>query len=262
MRILLDARVLRDPYNGVSTWVKTISKALTSLGHEIVSDRPDVIIGAHTDVIPRLKKYDVPIINVIHGVLPPQERPVPGCAAYIAVSEEVAKHCRPYETRIIRQPIDQEIFTPVGCGASCKTIAILGRRRIFPWLKELQAEYNVITLPKGLILDIANLIRPADLVVATGRGVYEAMSMGKNVIVSGNNSGMSKFEVMDGYLDYYKYRTYNMSGRYNNIRVRTYKQFRLEIDKYTQECGDRDTLIIQKHHNPQIIAQEILCSLQ
>ena len=143
-----------------------------------------------------------------------------------------------------------------------KTIAFFDRRRRFEFRDEIkECGFEVIEIGHPPVQKPEDILTKADLVVATGREAYEAMAMGKNVIVSGNNSGRSGTELMDGFVDdetFFKFRRNNLSGRYSQIRISSIDVFLKELEKYNQEQGASNRNLIFIHNNSEDIVKQLL----
>ena len=270
MNIVFAARHDMDYVSGGLVWVTVLTAELKRLGHTVsycsarefnIPKDTDAVIGLHCAMNIRIRDiYRGLLVDVTHGVIHDFDGPAPNCDVYLAVSEE--SQALVGECSILRNPIDTERFENVGCGKTCKTIAVSSRRRLLPFIKKLRRKYIVHSLYGHPVPDVQNFIRSADLVIATGRGCYEAMSMGKNVIVSGCNSSQSKHEIMDGFVNeesFLKFRENNCSGRYTNKRV---VSFDSEISKYSQEQGQINAQLIRKYNDSTKIAKELLSILE
>lgn len=192
--------------------------------------KPDVIHAHHHDPTAQVVSVfpDVPVVFTLHGIIRGAET-VPEVlkkkknVIYVAVSEEVQallKHADGVESEIIRQgidfdrfksekPINDEIKTALlstsyleenhpfvenfkkACGVrGIKAIAI---GRAFNWTWETEKAYN-----------------DADIVLAIGRGVLEAMACGRPAITYGHwghGEILSSEEMKDA-------KKYNFSGRH------------------------------------------------
>jgi len=284
MNILIANYELENFFGGTQTWTITMKKAFERLGHycDITALIPGINQKFREYIRPLRDEYDLLIANgnqtlctfmpkakkkvfVSHGVLPKLEQPVPGANFYLAVSEEVSNNIesKGFEcSGIIRNPVNTGEFHFTKINKNLQTIAFLDRRRKFPFLKQAKKEYKVIEVGNPPVYDMFNALVLADLVVARGRGIYEAMSMGKNVIVSGNNSGRAGAdEIMDGYVDetsFFEFRKNNCSGRNQHIQVVNWEQFKEELNKYDSVQGEINRQLIKNQNNDIGIANQIL----
>ena len=96
----------RNPYGdgragGSETWALTLADQFCKMGHKVETrdtrdDREpvdaDLILTAHTSILPTYAGRGIPVIHTCHGLLPSLEQPVAGADAYVSVSEEVRDH--------------------------------------------------------------------------------------------------------------------------------------------------------------------------
>ncbi len=186
----------------------------------------------------------VPLAYVVHGVVSAFEH-LPtidlGVSAFGAVSEEVAEDtARRYglpvsAVRIIRNPVNTERFS---CERSLpavpRQLLILSnhltsevRRTIETACERMNVTVSHVGLPENPQRSVERFICDADIVVTLGRGVLEAMSCGRNVIVYDRNGG-------DGFVDtesLFRFRERNFSGRTGRRRF-TAESFGRELAKY------------------------------
>lgn len=285
MKILIALYELENFFGGVQTWSLTMYHALRKLGHTVylfthksrinkayrnlpfVRDGIFDLILCDSGVVLRdVSEFKGKKVFISHGILPRLAQPIKGADIYIAVSEESAENCKtkgfpPY--KIIRNPIDCDRLYFSACHRELSTIAYFDRRRRFRFIDEIKkCGFEVFEIGRPPILKPEEYVRKADLVVARGRGAYEAMAMGKNVIVSGNNSGRSKdVEFMDGFVDdetFFKFRQNNLSGRYNRIWISSVDIFLKELEKYNQKQGASNRNLILNHNNSGEIAKQFL----
>lgn len=284
MKILIANNEMENFFGGTQTWTITMVKVLRELGHIVhfTGVNKKINPAFQNDFEPLIDAYDLLIANgnttlntfkgkapvtifISHGILPQLEQPVHGADIYLAVSEEVEQNIISKGFKcdgIIRNPIDIQKFSTSNEVKEIKTIGFLDRRRKFPFLKEVENRYNVIQIGNPPTTKIKEELDKCDVVVALGRGAYEAMSLGKNVIVSGNNSGRAhKLEIMDGYVDnttFFDFRKNNCSGRYNNINVNKVETFLQEIDKINLVQGPRNRKLIEENNDANLIAKQLI----
>lgn len=284
MKILIANSEMENFFGGTQTWTITMVKVLRSLGYTVhftgINGKIHKLF--QPDFQPLLKQYDLLIANgnttlrtfskiapvkilVSHGILPSIEQPIKGADIILGVSEEVELNIisKGFKCNgIIRNPIDLSKFKTSNPVKEIKTIGFLDRRRKFPFIDKLSSKYEIIQIGNPPTPNIKEELDKCDLVVARGRGIYEAMALSKNVIVSGNNSGRSNnIEFMDGFVDnstFYDYRKNNCSGRYNKIHVKNVDMFLEEINKASIEQGYNNRELMQKNNDARAIANQIL----
>lgn len=284
MNILIANGEMENFFGGTQTWTITMVKFLRELGHNVhftgVNGR--IHPSFRSEYQPLINRYDLLIANgnlafnkfknispikilILHGILPQMEQPISGADILLGVSEEVENNItkRGFKCNgIIRNPIDLDKYTTSNPVKEIKTIGFLDRRRRFPFIEELSNRFNVIQIGNPPTTQIKEELDKCDLVVARGRGIYEAMSLSKNVIVSGNNSGRGgKTEWMDGFIDdttFYIYRENNCSGRRMKINITNVDIFWEQIQKASVEQAQSNRLLMEKNNDARLIAKELL----
>ncbi len=132
------------------------------------------------------------VFQICHGTIPDLEQPFGNpIQKYISISEEVKNHLqkKDFNSNVILNGINTDKFSPTFVNKKVKNILSLSQSgRFNDFLSKicLKNEWNFKSHNKfeNPIFDIENLIKEADLVVSLGRGAYEAMSCGKNVLVA------------------------------------------------------------------------------
>lgn len=275
---------MRNFYGGTQTWTTTMVRAFRRLGHLAHFTSSDGYINNHFKLLyqPLLPRYDLVIINgssniktfknkadfsifISHGILPQLEQPMEGTDLILGVSEEVAKNIEKKGFKceaILRNPINVEHFSATKINDSLKTIGIVDRRRRIPYLRELSELYEVVEIGNPPVKDVKNSIIKCDLVIGKGRVLYEAMSMGKCVVVSGNNSGRGgNKEIMDGFVDeqsFYEFRKNNCSGRHTGKLVDNFNTLRKELLKYNSKQGILNRELILTNNNYMTIGKNLI----
>lgn len=163
------------------------------------SDVYNIILVNHNSCLEKVQELKLKGFKVFtsHGTVPPLERPIIGANKYVAISEEVQGFVESlgFSCSKIFNPVDCDRFYPVrpinetlqsvlvisDCSEAIQTIAeICG---------ELKLAFNSIGKMKPR-MDVENAINEADLVVTLGRGCYESMACGRNVLVYDTRSYM------------------------------------------------------------------------
>lgn len=213
----------------------------------VISD----LLKDHLDDNPQ--DYDLALINhnscahvsarrkvyTCHGILPGLETPPHGMDTYIAVSENVAELYG--IERIIKNPIDTELFRPLDPinHAPHRILAVTEVPVPFDCTRPTRAEE---TMPQ--------LMQQADVVITIGRGVLEAMSTARNVIVYDKRPDLG-FKA-DGYL------TLPIRGNVGGPYLRKDIDLHAELKKYRQEHGERNREYILQHHDVKDIVSQYL----
>ena len=285
MNILIVNHEMRNFYGGTQTWTITMVKALRKLGHTthfigsdgtfnpLFKDDFQPILKTGYDLVivkgntGRAWKNTAPVSMLIsHGVLPQAEQPVAGFDIYLGVSEEVCENIERKGFKcagVLRNPIDLEKFTSsFKTRDTIKTIGFLDRRRKFPFINDIPSQYKVKLIGHPPTPNVKDELDACDLVVARGRGIYEAMALGKNVIISGNNSGRSgQQELADGFVtreNFNELRKNNCSGRRMGIVVENVQFLLDEIAKATPERALDNRKLMEENNDSINIANEVV----
>ena len=270
MKILLTNYSLKDR-GGSETWTMTMYDHLKK-NHDVdvYVSRSGVnrLIFATAD---KNKHYDLALINhntclkelldwniskrifTSHGVIPELEKMKPGADYYVAVSEEVQKKFQEFNPEVIRNPIDTDYFLPTKINKSLKNILYLNNHaKINPWTPKIIKvcrHFNFRIVADHQPTTIKN-IEWADLVLSVGRGCYESLSCGKNVLVINKT-----FDGMVTHENIFELRKNNCSGRRFNLEWDS-ETLKAELKKYNPDRNMRDYIL--KNNNIKIIAKEYL----
>lgn len=259
--------------------VSVFSKELGSISDEIsqsgipVTDnlndylekKFDVIHAQHstTTILARSFFPDIPIVFLSHGIISDFEK-LPkidlGISFYLGVSEEVISNfyknnsIDPNKIKIIRNFIDTKKFISTKpLNEKPEKLLVLSNHYVASVKDTIEAacgnleiEVIHIGMPENPQKDVAGFINESDIVVSLGRGVLEAMSCERNVIIYDWNGG-------DGFVDennFYKAREKNFSGR---VMKKQYseQEFKEEILKYDPNLGNKLRKIILLEHSSQ-----------
>ena len=203
MKILL-ATFSLERRAGSETWTMTMFHQLKKMGHTVdvfvKSNDGNNLIDATCD---KNTKYDIAIINhnvcltdlatwdikrrifTSHGPTTELEQPVHGADVYVAVSEEVQENLtvKGFSSIVIRNPINTEDFSQVKPSKTLKKILWMNNRKPTDEMIIPASEGYEYRTQWGWRSDVKENIQWADLVITSGRGVYEALSCGKNAMV-------------------------------------------------------------------------------
>ncbi len=217
----------------------------------------DLAIINHNICLNEIKGWDIDTrIFTSHGIVPRLERPIFGADIYVAVSEEVQAVMKRkwFDAEVIRNPINIDVFKPSPINKELKNILIFHARNVLGTLREASRGYNLRVLT-GWKPDVITDLAWADLVISSGRGCYEALSCGKNVLVAGVEQGIYACDGMVTPGSIFELRKNNCSGRRYGFKW-TVKSLRGEFEKYDPERNMRPYIL--EHNNINIIAEQYL----
>src|SRR3990167_1796407 len=289
MKILLMSP-WQEFFPGTEQHVYTMSEELKRLGHEVSvftflkktmwAMMSTLGVELLEDEIP--DKFDLAIINgnnclikapksafkifISNGVVPSVEYPIPGADRCVSISEEVQGNLKKYgyESILIRNGVNCNRFNPTKkIGKKLKTILLVNNqisqeRPDFQMINQVCNEMGLILLPIGLSCgtsqwEMERWMNESDLVISMGRGVYEAMPCGRNVIVSGYGRMVGSVNNKT----YPEYLKFNCAGR-NIHPLLTKENLKAEFQKYSQEQGDKNRKLALKYNNIENTVQNFL----
>jgi hypothetical protein len=228
-----------------------ISKKLEELGVECffkpVDGNYDLILLSHSSSIGLVKNAKGFKVQTCHGIYPTLEQPVAGMDAYVSISEEVYMHLKSlgYESTIIRNGVDCDRYKPiVPINDKLKTVLSLAQSdSANEIVKEACQIANVNLIINNKFKEwkweVDEIINKADLVISLGRGAYESMAAGRNVLIFDQRHYARMPAIGDGIItkdnvnDYLKN---NCSGRYTK-KVFNSQLLAEEMLKYNQQNG-------------------------
>lgn len=240
-----------------------ISKKLEELGvscfFKPISGKYDLILLSHSSSINLAKDAIGFKVQTCHGIYPALEQPVTGMNAYVAISEEVHTHLKTlgYESTVIRNGINCNRYKPIK--------PINEKLRTVLSLAHSDAANNIITQAckianvnliinnkfKAWKWEVDEIINNADLVISLGRGAYESMAAGRNVIIFDHRGYMKSPAIGDGIItrnNVTHYLQNNCSGRYSKKPFNA-DTLSKEILKYDKQHGQDLRDYALKHLN-------------
>jgi GT2 family glycosyltransferase len=256
---------------GSETFTYTVTKELVSRGHEVdvftfakglmsnrisefanVVDEPakeyDLILINHNSCLRKLDGVNGYKIFTSHGIYPALEQPEKGANLYVSISEEVKGHLanKSFESELIYNGVDCERFSPKKpIRKELKKIFSLCQGRFAQDVLRQACKILGVELMETKSgqreWNIEDYINEADLVVSLGRGAYESMACGRNILVYDarpyglNNcgDGMLTSENTEELLKN------NLSGRNKQIAFDV-AGIVAELKKYDYEQGERN----------------------
>lgn len=236
---------------GFSKQLGKISNLLASDGIKIVDKVDDVyelVLASHTSTIAFLKDIKAKRIQTCHGIYPPLEQPSPIVDIRVSISNEVFNHLKNkgYDSTIIHNGVNCDRFKPVNkLNKSVKNILSLSQsHELNIKLKNICDTLNIgfksLNKFKNPIFNVENEINKADLVISLGRGVYESMACGRNVLILDKRPYVIGPPLGDGLItdkNIDKFILNNCSGRYSK-HIYTDDEIINEINKYDPKLGE------------------------
>jgi len=176
------------------------------------------------------------------------------------VSEE-AKNFWNKNGVVINNPIDTETFcSKKAINKRLKNVLFVSTYASTDILKEACTECGLKYLQIKNEWKIEDLMNDADMIFAVGRGCYEAMSCGREVVIFDKRKYNGRESLADGFSRevYYDAIENNCSGRKN--RYIYDKEFiKNEIfPKYDSSAGNINREIILKNHNVRDVCNKFL----
>lgn len=228
-----------------------VSKKLEELGVKCfftpISGHYDLVLLSHSSSINLTKNVTGFKVQTCHGIYPALEQPVHGMNAYVAISDEVYQHLKNkgFESTIIHNGINCDRYKPnVPINDKLKTVLSLAHsdpaNKIIKEACKL-ANVNLIINNKfkEWKWEVDEIINKADLVISLGRGAYEAMASGRNVIIFDKRSYVDLPAIGDGIITLNNVNDYlknNCSGRYSN-KIYDVNSLVNELKQYNKQHG-------------------------
>ena len=227
----------------------------------------DLAIINHKKCLAELNKYSniKKKIFTSHGIIPEEEQPINGADTYVAISEEVKETIENKGfkcSKILRNPIDINIFKEIKpINKKLKNILYIsgyGKRPI-NLIKNAFKNYNLKIIGQAYNKSVKNVhkyINEADLVISLGRGVYEALSCNRNVIIFDSVNNNNNYG--DGYVNeksILAFRKNNCSGRSKKI---SFNELLLKKELLNYDCNLKMRNYIIKNNNIETIAKKYL----
>jgi hypothetical protein len=272
MRILVGNNGLGLP-GGSETYTYALIKELVKRGHDVTAvgkEGPGLIsrkledLGVECFFTPVWGNYDLILLShgssihwardakgfkvqTCHGIYPSLEQPVPGMDAYVSISEEVYHHLKSkgFDSTIIPNGVDCDRYKPTTpINDKLKTVLSLAHSEpaneiIKQACKIANVNLIINNKFKEWKWEVDEIINKSDLVISLGRGAYEAMAAGRNVVIFDQRNYTNMPAIGDGIItknnvdDYLKN---NCSGRYTK-RVFDAQILAEEILKYNPQHG-------------------------
>jgi glycosyltransferase involved in cell wall biosynthesis len=212
----------------------------------------DVAFLNHTTTIKRFFDNNLKakeIYQICHGTVPELEQPYGHpLLKYIAISDEVREHLKKkgFDSVVIKNGINTKRFCPTGINEELKNVLSLSQSDKFNvFLEKICKKHNLNFMSHNKfmnpVFEIEKIISKADLVVSLGRGAYEAMSCGKNVLIADWRPYQKS--LMDGLItidNVDKFIKNNCSGRFSAREIKDENDIVREMDKYSIINGEQN----------------------
>lgn len=286
MKILCLHRELLQP-GGSETFFKAITDELVRLDHEVfiytlkkgtyagyfhkdcqfvdlqspaIPPVFDFVVSMHRPMAEYVKRLNCFKTMICNGIIP-IELAVPGFDRYISVSNEVqlANKKLGFESDVLYNSVNLNLFQPLN-SVNEKLTFVLMISNHFPGVVRTVAD---ACTGAGLFFKhigfthwtgfVERDINNSDLVVSLGRGVYESMACGRNVIVYDYRGG-------DGFLtpdNYSTFLTRNCSGRTCKFQYRPDQLHNL-FNLYDPKLGPKLRHLAACYHDIKFFVSELL----
>jgi hypothetical protein len=297
MKILIGNNHL-DTMGGSETYTYTLASELIKMGHtveimlgnsrrlgtmsnkikdelgvnvEVLTGNYDGVFLNHNTTLNRFfhlgLTHNCDVFQICHGTIPPEEQPYLGNEIkYITISEEVSNHLKENfgkESVILRNLIDMSLYNFTEINEKPKSVYSLAQSDTMNHVikvicEEMGIEFSCNNKLTNSTSSVVEKISPSDIVISLGRGCYEAMAMGKNVLVIDMRPYMPGY--MDGLINSENFTNFiecNCSGRYSKIKVDV-NLIKSEILKYTKSQGSENRDLIDKYFNSTKIVSKML----
>ncbi len=164
----------------------------------------DLVITSHQETLKNILKNNIQgyHVHIMQGIIPHEEQYIKGADKYVSISEEVRNHnLEKYkaDSVVIPQPYKfGDVELTHNKNLPLKILHIKGHGCVGTLTRFNNDMFTIIESDHSR--DIKEQIKEADLVIAIGRGVYDAVSCGKAVIVGDTRKYISKTGKGDGLL--------------------------------------------------------------
>jgi hypothetical protein len=288
MKILLGTHYLNLP-RGTETWTYTLATALQRRGHEvhvatyeqgyiasllkqkgipvlpagqILTDHYALCVCNHNSIVRYLAGYRSKIgclVCFVHGIAPALEQPVPGADRYMAISFEVKEYIERlgFEVAdVLFNFVDLQRFKPTNrIHDRVRSIYYLSNyHTVIELLQDVCARRGITLITSAQYREkvgmfVEAIMNHVDVVVTLGRGIYEAMAMGRAAFI-GDRSLFIKELWADGFATrttFPESMKYNCNGKRYRIPF-TADFLESQIDTlYCAQLGDDSRLLAEKY---------------
>lgn len=219
----------------------------------------DLILASQVSTVRRLGNIKGLKVQTCHGVHVSEEKPEKGVDKYVAISQEVHDSLKKVniESTIINNGVDCERFKPVNpLNPEVKQILSLSQsaelnKMIENVCNKMGIKLVALNKFKNPIFDVENIINDSDLVISLGRGVYESMACGRNVLILDKRPYIPGKPIGDGMIikdNVTEFLQNNCSGRFSR---REFDEMAIiqEIKNYNPLQGEANRQYALEHLN-------------
>jgi len=221
-----------------------------SVGNSLGTDKYDVVLTSQASVVPYIDKIKGIKIQTCHGIYVPEERPDSRVDKYVSITEEVRDSLlkKNIQSTIITNGVDCERFnikSPIN--KKVKSLLSLSQsadlnKMIARVCDKMGIKFTTLNKFVNPVFNVEDIINENDVVISLGRGVYESMACGRNVIILDKRPYIVGPAIGDGIINKDNINNYiknNCSGRYSR-RTFTENDLIKEILKYEPEYGEHN----------------------
>lgn len=207
-------------------------------------------------ILPKSENIVFMCHSILYNATAPVRKPYLDKSRYFCVSPEVAKKYHTFDWTIINQPIEDAWFKSTIISKNLKTILYASHRhKVSSELVQLCDNKNINIEYVGSELlyppDIRKIYNRANLVIGTGRWIYESMAASIPCIVADN-----KFTLGYVTLDNIK------SLEFNNMTLRHNKRFKPDwnklLNQYNPRLGIKLHNYAKKNYHVSVIVDQML----
>lgn len=207
----------------------------------------DLVCASHSTSLAKMQNVTGFKVQTCHGIFPKVEQPVPGCDAYVAISKEVQDHLQTknIESTCIKNGVDCQRYRPIR-PITDKLQTVLSLAHSEPANQIIRQACKIAGVKliennkfKTWRWDMENIINEVDLVISLGRGAYESMACGRNVVIFDKRGYTKMPAIGDGIITVDNVETFlanNCSGRATQQEFDEHKLAE-ELHKYDPEHG-------------------------
>ena len=218
-----------------------------SVGNSM-GDGYDVILTSQAAIVPYLQSLKGLKIQTCHGIHVAEERPDNRVDKYVSISAEVKDSllkkgiqstlitngvdCERFN---VKSPINEHLTSILSLSQSAQLNQFLDRI-----CRKMGLKFTSLNKFVNPVFNVEDIINEHDLVISLGRGVYESMACGRNVLILDRRPYIPGPAIGDGLImgnNIVNFIKNNCSGRYSR---RTFDENNLiqEILKYRKGYGE------------------------